>query len=141
MVRSRGSTLETFFQKYQSEETKKETATDKREIDADQESCGSSTNRHAVAGRADVGHFKVLAQKMNAQETVRSRQEEFTSGMRQLQCDSMVKLKKKIPAMRQELVDSYAFKAVYEYAFRFSKEENQKALNLDTACAMTGNFC
>jgi hypothetical protein len=36
------STLETFFQKYQSEETKKETATDKKEIDAE-ESCGSST--------------------------------------------------------------------------------------------------
>ena len=127
------STLETFFQKYQSEETKKETATDKKEIDA--EGIIRFFDDLGINPESDLVTL-VLANKMNAQEMGKFTHAEFTSGMRQLQCDSMVKLKKKIPAMRQELVDSYAFKAVYEYAFRFSKEENQKALNLDTACAM-----
>jgi len=127
------ATLETFFEKYQSEETKKETATDKREIDA--EGICRFFDDLGIDPESDLVTL-VLANKMNAQEMGKFTHEEFTKGMRQIQSDSMVKLKKKVPAMRQELLDSYAFKSVYEYAFKFSKEENQKALNLDTACAM-----
>jgi len=127
------ATLETFFEKYQSEETKKETATDKREIDA--EGICRFFDDLGLDPESDLVTL-VLANKMNAQEMGKFTHEEFTKGMRQIQSDSMVKLKKKVPAMRQELLDSYAFKSVYEYAFKFSKEENQKALNLDTACAM-----
>ncbi len=127
------STVKEFFEKYQSEETKKETQADKKEIDA--EGIMQFFGDLGIDPESDLVSL-VVANKMNAQEMGKFTQEEFTRGMRHFQCDSVVKLKKKIPAMRQELLDAYAFKSVYEYAFRFSKEENQKALNLDTACAM-----
>jgi len=122
--------LEKFFAQYMSKEVAEET--NKKEIDAE--------GIMKLFEDLDVDPSDlvtlVLANKMNAEEMGKFTYEEFTRGMRSMMCDTLVKLKKKIPALRQELADPYAFKAVYEYTFRFSKDGNQKGLNLEEACAM-----
>ena len=125
--------METFFQKYQSEETKKETATDKREIDA--EGTVRFFDDLGINPESDLVTL-VLANKMNAQEMGKFTQEELYEPDETTPVRFDGKVEEENSGDEQELVDSYAFKAVYEYAFRFSKEENQKALDLDTACAM-----
>lgn len=55
--------------------------------------------------------------------------DEFCNGMRSLQCDSLEKLKNKIPELRQELEDKAALKRVYSYVFTFALEAGQKTLS------------
>ena len=120
------STVKEFFEKYQSEETKKETQADKKEIDA--EGIMQFFGDLGIDPESDLVTL-VVANKIDAQRW-KFTQEEFTRGMRHFQCDSVVKLKKKIPAMRQELLDAYAFKSVYEYAFEFSKGGKSKGAGI-----------
>ena len=41
-------------------------------------------------------------------------------------CDSLVKLKQKLPELRKEIDDPPKFKAIYEFAFMWSRESSEK---------------
>lgn len=43
--------------------------------------------------------------------------EEFVSGMQRLGCDSLERLKAKLPEMRRELRDEAKFRQIYDYAY------------------------
>ena len=43
--------------------------------------------------------------------------EEFVSGMQRLGCDSLERLKTKLPEMRRELRDEARFRQIYDYAY------------------------
>jgi DCN1-like protein 1/2 len=64
----------------------------------------------------------VISYYMNAQTMCEYNKEEFTSGMLKLSCDSLAKLKKKLPDLRAELKSEDKFKDVYNYAYQFSRE-------------------
>lgn len=57
--------------------------------------------------------------------------QEFMEGMQKLQCESLDKLKNKLPELRQELVVADALKRVYSYVFTFALEKGQKTLSQD----------
>ena len=61
------------------------------------------------------------------------KKEEFVSGMTSLGCDTMDKLRSKIPILRRELTDSVKFKGVYNFVYGFSRESGQRNLALDVA--------
>ena len=42
---------------------------------------------------------------------------EFVEGMVRLGCDSLEKLQKKLPALREELRDEAKFRQIYDYAY------------------------
>ena len=43
--------------------------------------------------------------------------EEFVSGMQRLGCDSLERLKAKLPELRRELRDEAKFRQIYDYAY------------------------
>ena len=50
-------------------------------------------------------------------------------------CDSIEKLKAKLPALDTEIQDSNKFKDLYNFTFNYAKNPNQKGLDLDMAIA------
>jgi len=48
--------------------------------------------------------------------------EEFSSGMMKLNVNSVDELRRKLPALNQELKDSSKFKELYKYIFDFSRD-------------------
>ena len=50
-------------------------------------------------------------------------------------CDSLDKLKQKIPSLEKEIVDSIKFKEFYQFTFNYAKNPAQKGLDLDMALA------
>ena len=50
-------------------------------------------------------------------------------------CDSLDKLKQKIPSLEKEIVDSMKFKEFYQFTFNYAKNPAQKGLDLDMALA------
>ena len=62
--------------------------------------------------------------------------EEFLEGMEELKCNSIDKVKRKLPQLRSELKNDQTFQEVYNYAYGFACEKGQKCLQLDTAIAM-----
>ena len=58
---------------------------------------------------------------------------EFTSGLKALGCDTIQKLKAKIPELRQQLNDPRFFKQIYNFIFVFSRETGCRSLNLEVA--------
>lgn len=62
--------------------------------------------------------------------------EEFLEGMEELNCNSVDKVKRKLPQLRSELKNDQTFQEVYIYAYGFACEKGQKCLQLDTAIAM-----
>ena len=62
--------------------------------------------------------------------------EEFLEGMEELNCNSIDKVKRKLPQLRSELKNNQTFQDVYNYAYGFACEKGQKCLQLDTAIAM-----
>lgn len=60
-------------------------------------------------------------------------------------CDSVEKLKHKLPALDKEILDSNKFKDFYQFTFNYAKNPGQKGLDLDMALAywnivLTGRF-
>lgn len=78
----------------------------------------------------------VIAYYMNAATMGEFTKEEFSSGLLKLNCDSVEKLKKKLPELRAELSNEERFKDIYNYAYMFSREKGQKCVQFDTACGM-----
>jgi len=65
--------------------------------------------------------------------------------MTALGCDSVEKLKQKLPALDKEILDSNKFKDFYQFTFNYAKNPGQKGLDLDMALAywnivLTGRF-
>lgn len=78
----------------------------------------------------------IISWHMNAQLMGEFSRSEFEDGLEKLGIDSVTKLKAKLPDLRSQLNDPTAFKQIYNYAFSFSKEKEQKCLQLETAVAM-----
>ena len=75
----------------------------------------------------------VISKYFNASTMGIYKKEEFVSGMTSLGCDTMDKLRSKIPILRRELTDSVKFKGVYNFVYGFSRESGQRNLALDVA--------
>lgn len=78
----------------------------------------------------------VLSWKLNAENMGFYKLSEWKSGMASLECDNVNKLKNRIPAMRAMLKDPVTFKKIYRYAFDFSRDKEQKSLDIETGKAM-----
>ena len=60
-------------------------------------------------------------------------------------CDSVEKLKHKLPSLDKEILDGNKFKDFYQFTFNYAKNPGQKGLDLDMALAywnivLTGRF-
>mmetsp|Transcript_28788 Transcript_28788/g.81081 ORF Transcript_28788/g.81081 Transcript_28788/m.81081 type:complete len:248 (-) Transcript_28788:139-882(-) len=78
----------------------------------------------------------VVSWHMNAAAMCEFTRDEFVNGLAALGCDSLEKLKAKLPSLRSELHDDAKFREIYIYAFNFSREKGQKCLQLETALGM-----
>jgi len=78
----------------------------------------------------------VLAYKMDAKLMGYFTRKEWNKGMQDMQVDSLSRLKAKMSELRFMLNESHAFKNVYRYAFDFSKDKDQRSLDIETARAM-----
>ncbi|KAI8109646.1 hypothetical protein M9434_000927 [Picochlorum sp. BPE23] len=78
----------------------------------------------------------VICWHMDAQTMGEFTEEEFEGGLEDIGVDSITSLKAAIPSLRKELNDRKKFKEIYEYAFMFSRENNQKCLQLDVALSV-----
>ncbi|UYV80896.1 DCUN1D1 [Cordylochernes scorpioides] len=85
----------------------------------------------------------ILAWKFKAATQCEFTKHEFIMGMTELggsrvclrRCDSIDKLKLKLPLLEQELKDPAKFKDFYNFTFNYAKNPGQKGLDLDMALA------
>ncbi|GFR08206.1 DCN1-like protein 1 [Trichonephila clavata] len=77
----------------------------------------------------------LTAWKFKAATQCEFSKEEFISGMTDLGCDSIEKLKYKLPSLENELKDPVKFKDFYIFTFNYAKNPGQKGLDLDMAIA------
>nr|ACO11264.1 DCN1-like protein 1 [Caligus rogercresseyi] len=77
----------------------------------------------------------LLAWKLRAAQQCEFSKEEFTNGMICLGCDSIDKLKHKLPSLEKEILDPTVFKDFYQFTFNYAKNSRQKGLDLDLALA------
>jgi len=75
----------------------------------------------------------VVAWKFQSKTLGSFTKQEFVDGMTRLRCDTLEKLKEKIPQLRQEYQDESHFKDFYMFIFEYGKQEGQKSLALDVA--------
>lgn len=77
----------------------------------------------------------VLAWKFRAATQCEFTKKEFIDGMTEAGCDSVDKLKMKLPSLEHELRDANKFKDFYQFTFNFAKNPGQKSLELGMAIA------
>lgn len=77
----------------------------------------------------------IIAWKFKAATQCEFTKDEFTNGMTELGCDSIEKLKARLPQLENELRDNYKFKDFYHFTFNYAKNPGQKGLDLDMAIA------
>ncbi|KAI9561057.1 hypothetical protein GHT06_012013 [Daphnia sinensis] len=80
----------------------------------------------------------VLSWKMGAKQMGFFTLQEWLLGLTDLQCDSLAKLQGKLNYLHSLLLDSSNFKSIYRYAFDFSRDKDQRSLDVETAKAMLG---
>lgn len=73
----------------------------------------------------------VLAYYCSAEEMGSFSHEEFCRGVMRLECDTVEKLRNKLPEMRQQLQDRASMKEIYAFTFSLSLESGQKNLPVD----------
>ncbi|KAI8474631.1 MAG: Cullin binding-domain-containing protein [Monoraphidium minutum] len=78
----------------------------------------------------------VLSWRLNAAAMCEYSRDEFVGGLQQLGCDSVDKLRRRLPEVRADLRDAAKWREIYNYAFGWAKEKNQKCLQLDVAVGM-----
>ncbi|XP_013888259.1 DCN1-like protein 5 isoform X2 [Austrofundulus limnaeus] len=78
----------------------------------------------------------VLAWYLEAANMGYFTKDEWLRGMTVLQCDCTEKLQSKLDYLNSELNDASVFKNIYRYAFDFSRDKNQRSLDMDTAKSM-----
>lgn len=62
--------------------------------------------------------------------------DEWETGLIELQCDSVQKLRLKLNSLRMLLNDPSAFKEIYRYAYHFAKDKDQRSMDVETAKVM-----
>lgn len=77
----------------------------------------------------------VLAWKLKAATQCEFTKDEFINGLSELGCDSIDKLRTKLPSMDAELRDPGRFKDFYQFTFNYAKNPGQKSLDLEMAIA------
>jgi len=78
----------------------------------------------------------LLAWKLKAAVQCEFTREEFVLGMSELGCDSIEKLKSKLPNLEYEILDNERFKNFYRFTFDYAKSDpSQKCLDLEQAVA------
>ncbi|GLV41418.1 Squamous cell carcinoma-related oncogene [Carabus blaptoides fortunei] len=77
----------------------------------------------------------IIAWKFKAATQCEFTREEFVSGMTDLGCDSVEKLKARLPNLESELKDGFKFKDFYHFTFNYAKNPGQKGIDLDMAIA------
>jgi len=80
----------------------------------------------------DDAALVVLSWNMNAKTMGFYSKPEWTRGLQQLKVENLEKLKNMLPTLRKSLKGS-DLKQIYEYAFGFAKDPEQKAIDLSTA--------
>lgn len=64
--------------------------------------------------------------------------DEFVGGLSKLGCDSLDKLRRRLPELRAELDDDCTFRKVYEFAYGFARKRGTKIVEQPMAIAMWG---
>lgn len=77
----------------------------------------------------------LLAWKFKASTQCEFTREEFVAGMTELGCDSIDKLKAKVPTLEEDIRDSGKFREFYQFTFNYAKQDGQKSLDLEMALA------
>jgi len=78
----------------------------------------------------------LLAWKLKAEVQCEFSRSEFVNGMLELRCDSIDKLRSKLPKLVEEIRDVEKFKNFYRFTFEYAKsDQGQKGLDLDVAIA------
>jgi len=77
----------------------------------------------------------LVAWKFRAQTQCEFTREEFVTGMTDLGCDSVDKLRGKLDQLDKEILDAGKFKEFYQFTFNYAKNPSQKGLDLDMALA------
>lgn len=80
-------------------------------------------------------HVLIIAWKFRAQTQCEFSRDEFVNGFCDLACDSLDKLKQKLPQLEQDLNDMQKFKDFYHFTFNYAKDSGQKGLDLEMAIA------
>jgi len=75
----------------------------------------------------------ILPWQLNATAFGELSREEFVEGLTTLKCDSLQKLKDRIPSLRAEIADDHTFKDFYSFLFDYSKSSNSKILEISVA--------
>lgn len=76
-----------------------------------------------------------LAWRCSAKTQCEFSRQEFMHGMTELGCDSIEKLRQRLPHLDNELKDPTAFRDFYRFAFDYAKNPGQKGLDLEMAIA------
>uniref|UniRef100_A0A2P2HVX5 Defective in cullin neddylation protein n=1 Tax=Hirondellea gigas TaxID=1518452 RepID=A0A2P2HVX5_9CRUS len=82
----------------------------------------------------------ILAWKLKAAAQCEFTREEFINGLTEIGCDTIDKLKLKLPTLEHELRDNNRFKDFYQFTFAYARNPGQKGLDLDMAIAYW-NIC
>jgi DCN1-like protein 1/2 len=77
----------------------------------------------------------LIAWKCRAATQCEFTKEEFAHGLMAIGCDSLDKLKQKLPGLEKEIFDAVKFKDFYQFTFNYAKNPGQKSLDLDMALA------
>jgi DCN1-like protein 1/2 len=77
----------------------------------------------------------IVAWKFRAATQCEFTRKEFVDGMSDLGCDSIDKLKTKLPSLEMDLRDPAKFKDFYQFTFMFARTPGQKGLELEMALA------
>ncbi|XP_014279468.1 DCN1-like protein 1 [Halyomorpha halys] len=75
----------------------------------------------------------IIAWKFKAAAQCEFSREEFVTGMTDLACDSIEKLRARLPTLENEIKDNLKFKDFYHFTFNYAKNPGQKGLELDMA--------
>lgn len=77
----------------------------------------------------------IIAWKFKAATQCEFTREEFLTGMNELGCDTIDKLKTKLSTLDMEILDPNKFKEFYQFTFNYAKNPSQKGLDLERAVA------
>jgi len=77
----------------------------------------------------------LMAWKFQAAAQCEFSRDEFVNGMIDLGCDSVDKLRTKLPSLEKEIQDVNKFKEFYQFTFDYAKNPGQKGLDLEMALA------
>lgn len=86
---------------------------------------------------ADVAVL-VLCYHLGADVMSEFTREEFVGGLAKLGCDTIDKLRNRLPELRAELDDDVTFRKVYEFAYGFARKRGTKIVEQPMALAMWG---